>query len=215
MTVGGYYKSIPEYKEILRRTKLGPHQVPMVHSTLLIDLHGDNADKLKYYPMDESYSGPIDDIIHFALNAKAVGVPMFIDNAHTYGYMLTRGEHNTVSEEIVGWQEYYADQLLLRLQHPPKSVHLQEKRPAPSKLGFDEVYMINLERRPERRNRMLALLDMIGIDVRVFDAVDGRKLDDEKLKEMNVGGFSYGAGFVNYFENEQTKIGQSQLKNSL
>ena len=74
-------------------------------------------------------------------------------------------------------------------------------RPAPSKLGFDEVYMINLERRPERRNRMLALLDMIGIDVRVFNAVDGRKLDDEKLKEMNVGGFSYGAGFVNYFEN--------------
>ena len=61
-------------------------------------------------------------------------------------------------------------------------------RLAPSKLGFDEVYMINLERRPERRNRMLALLDMIGIDVRVFNAVDGRKLNDEKLKEMNVGG---------------------------
>ncbi|XP_063686182.1 procollagen galactosyltransferase 2-like [Bolinopsis microptera] len=188
MTMGGYYKSIPEYKEILRQTKLGAHPVPMVHSTLLIDLHGENADKLKYYPIDKSYSGPIDDIIHFALNAKAAGVPMFIDNEHTYGYMLTRGEYNTVSEEIVGWQEYYADTLLLRMgvEHFPKSVHLQNKRPAPSKLGFDEVYMINLERRPERRKRMLALFDMMGIDARVFNAVDGKKLDDEKLKEMKV-----------------------------
>ena len=186
MTNGGYYKSVPEYKEILRRSKLGAHQVPMVHSTLLIDLHGEHAEKLKYFPMDKSYTGPIDDIIHFGINAKALGVPMFIDNEYYYGYMLTRGEFNTVSEEIVAWQEYYAEVLLPEVEELPKSLHLKESKPAPSKLGFDEIYMVNLERRPERRNRMLALFDQMGIDAKVFNAVDGKKLDDDKLKELKV-----------------------------
>ena len=186
MTNGGYYKSVPEYKEILRRSKLGAHQVPMVHSTLLIDLQGEHADKLKYFPMDKSYTGPIDDIIHFGIQAKSLGVPMFVDNEYFYGYMLTRGEFNTVSEEVVAWQEYYAEVLLPEVEQLPKSAHLKEIKPAPSKLGFDEIYMVNLERRPERRNRMLALFDQMGIDAKVFNAVDGKKLDDEKLKELDV-----------------------------
>ncbi len=34
--------------------------------------------------------------------------------------------------------------------------------------------MISLERRPERRNRMLACLNELHLDVNLFDAVDGR-----------------------------------------
>ena len=34
--------------------------------------------------------------------------------------------------------------------------------------------MIGLERRPDRRNRMLACLDELDFDYTVFDAVDGR-----------------------------------------
>ena len=34
--------------------------------------------------------------------------------------------------------------------------------------------MINLVRRPERRNRMLACLDNLAFDYTLFDAVDGR-----------------------------------------
>ena len=34
--------------------------------------------------------------------------------------------------------------------------------------------MISLERRPERRNRMVACLDELSFDYILFDAVDGR-----------------------------------------
>lgn len=42
------------------------------------------------------------------------------------------------------------------------------------KMGFDMIYMINLKRRPERKVRMLESLKELGINVTVFDAVDGR-----------------------------------------
>ena len=45
----------------------------MVHSVLLLDLEGEKAECLRYYPMSDNYDGPIDDIIHFATNAKLNG----------------------------------------------------------------------------------------------------------------------------------------------
>lgn len=39
---------------------------------------------------------------------------------------------------------------------------------------FLQVYVINLARRPERRGRMSAILDELGYNYTVFDAVDGR-----------------------------------------
>lgn len=42
------------------------------------------------------------------------------------------------------------------------------------KMGLDLIYMINLKRRPERRVRMMESFKELGMDVTVFDAVDGR-----------------------------------------
>ena len=39
---------------------------------------------------------------------------------------------------------------------------------------FSQVYMINLKRRPLRRQRMLASLEQLGMKVKVLDAVDGK-----------------------------------------
>ena len=36
--------------------------------------------------------------------------------------------------------------------------------------------MISLERRTERRQRMLACLDQLQLDFRLFDAIDGRSV---------------------------------------
>lgn len=46
--------------------------------------------------------------------------------------------------------------------------------PSKSKFGFDEIFVINLKRRVERRVRMKYCLDELGIDVKFVDAVDGR-----------------------------------------
>ena len=48
--------------------------------------------------------------------------------------------------------------------------------PKKDKLGFDEVYMINLERRPDRRLKMDACFTELGVDYRWFKAVDGKKV---------------------------------------
>lgn len=46
--------------------------------------------------------------------------------------------------------------------------------PEPDTLGFDEIYVINLERRPERRLRMETSLRELGIAAKFIPAVDGR-----------------------------------------
>lgn len=48
------------------------------------------------------------------------------------------------------------------------------KVPEKDSLGFDKIYMINLVRRPDRRERMLQCFHELGLDVNVVDAVDGR-----------------------------------------
>ena len=46
--------------------------------------------------------------------------------------------------------------------------------PPKTKFGFDEIYVINLARRNERRIRMKYCLDELGIDAKFLEAVDGR-----------------------------------------
>ena len=51
-------------------------------------------------------------------------------------------------------------------------------RPPPKKssLGVDKVYMINLERRADRRMKMDLCLSELGIDYEWVKAVDGKKV---------------------------------------
>lgn len=37
-----------------------------------------------------------------------------------------------------------------------------------------QIYLINLRRRPDRRDRMLFSLNELEVDVKVVDAVDGK-----------------------------------------
>lgn len=44
----------------------------------------------------------------------------------------------------------------------------------PDTMGFDDVFMINLVRRPERRKRMIDCFKELGIQATLVNAVDGR-----------------------------------------
>lgn len=46
--------------------------------------------------------------------------------------------------------------------------------PIPDTMGVDRVFMINLLRRPERRERMKNCFTELGINATIVDAVDGR-----------------------------------------
>jgi collagen beta-1,O-galactosyltransferase len=43
----------------------------------------------------------------------------------------------------------------------------------PSTMGFDQVYLINLKRRPDRLQKMDHVLEILGIDYTLIEAVDG------------------------------------------
>lgn len=89
----------------------------------------------------------------------------------------------------------------LRIEHLLKGPNKTYKEPLPisahidygtffnkknSKLGFDEIYVINLERREDRRNRIQATLDDLGVDFKVFKAVDGTKIDESYIKSLGI-----------------------------
>lgn len=42
------------------------------------------------------------------------------------------------------------------------------------KIWFDEIYMINLLRRPDRKQKMELCFDELGLDVKLIEAVDGK-----------------------------------------
>jgi collagen beta-1,O-galactosyltransferase len=46
--------------------------------------------------------------------------------------------------------------------------------PVKTTLGFDEIFLINLERRPERRQRMEWSLNHLGLKHKLINAVDGK-----------------------------------------
>jgi len=56
------------------------------------------------------------------------------------------------------------------------------KLPEKSKLGFSQIYPINLKRRPDRFNRMMYNLEQLGIEAKAVEAVDGRQLDENYIK---------------------------------
>ena len=69
----GYYKRTPEYLPTLHRKRVGCFKVPVVHSTVLIDLGTEESKRLQYWPPPEGFNGPVDDIVQFAFSAKKEG----------------------------------------------------------------------------------------------------------------------------------------------
>nr|KAF6413005.1 collagen beta(1-O)galactosyltransferase 2 [Molossus molossus] len=56
----------------------------------------------------------------------------------------------------------------------------------PDKMGFDEIFMINLKRRKDRRDRMLRTLYEQEIEVKIVEAVDGKALNTSQLKALHI-----------------------------
>ncbi|XP_046391717.1 glycosyltransferase 25 family member-like [Ischnura elegans] len=177
MTEDYYYMRTDEYKPILHREKKGCFEVPMVHSSVLIDLRREASMEFSFKPENlVGYDGPNDDIIVFALSVKASGTTLNVCNDEIYGYiMVPLEEQNSLVQDL--------DQLTnlkmeIMVNHPPLAVSplLEEfvPRKPKDKMGVDEVYMINLLRRPTRRERMNNCFDELGLLATPLDAVDGR-----------------------------------------
>ncbi|CAL1680358.1 unnamed protein product [Lasius platythorax] len=189
MTAEYYYVRTDLYEPILFREKTGCHNVPMVHSAVLVDLRRFDSDRLTYKAEKLiAYNGPEDDIITFAVGANKSDVPLFVCNDEIYGFVMVPLENEeTITEdmqrlintkvEILAFNDYLplSDDLKEFVMYPEKDT-----------LGLDQIYMINLIRRPERRKRMHRLFDELGIRAEIINAVDGRTLNESSLKKLGV-----------------------------
>ena len=96
----GYYQRTDDYLPIQMRHREGVFPVPMVHSTLLIQLRDSTSQLLAYDPAPPGYSGPIDDIIVFAHSVQHHSLTMHIDNRDFYGFLLAPlDDESTLDQE--------------------------------------------------------------------------------------------------------------------
>ncbi|KAJ3599241.1 hypothetical protein NHX12_033204, partial [Muraenolepis orangiensis] len=54
------------------------------------------------------------------------------------------------------------------------------------RMGFDEIYLINLKRRLDRRTRMLNTMTSLGLHATLMAAVDGKALNSSQLQALGI-----------------------------
>ncbi|XP_012495450.1 PREDICTED: procollagen galactosyltransferase 2 [Propithecus coquereli] len=186
ITPQGFYKRTPDYPQIREWKRLGCFPVPMVHSTFLIDLRKEASDKLTFYPPHQDFAWTFDDIIVFAFSSRQAGIQMHLCNREHYGYLpIPLKPHQTLQEDI---ENLIHVQIEAMIDHPPMepSQFVSTVPKYPDKMGFDEIFMINLKRRKDRRDRMLRTLYEQEIEVKIVEAVDGKALNTSQLKALNI-----------------------------
>ncbi|XP_055624472.1 glycosyltransferase 25 family member [Toxorhynchites rutilus septentrionalis] len=191
MTTDYYYHRTDDYKQILNYDKTGQFPVPMVHSAVMVNLNVEQSLNLTFEKKRLTagrYHGPQDDIIIFAMSANFSGIPMYISNSALYGFILFPLEQGeTVKkdfEQLTNTKVYIVNEYgALKIKDDMKQFIPDVPK---DKLSLSHIYMINLERRPLRRRQMFNNYDVLGLDVEYFPAVDGKKLNDDVLREIGI-----------------------------
>eukprot|EP00118_Oscarella_pearsei_P002938 m.12289 g.12289 ORF g.12289 m.12289 type:complete len:400 (+) comp23974_c0_seq1:521-1720(+) len=183
----GYYNRTPDYIPTLFRERVGCFEVPMVHSTFLIDLRLASSKLLAFDPPHYEYNNDEDDLLIFAHSVQKAGSQMFVLNDEVYGRMpLTSGEYESLDDEKEKLEAYILNELstdgpIITSQFIPRYV------PPPTDFGLDKIYLVNLEHRKDRRMRMEAALAHLNIQGASFvEAVNGKSLEDDDLDEYGI-----------------------------
>lgn len=186
MTAQGYYKRTPAYIPIRKQDRQGCFAVPMVHSTFLIDLRKEASRDLAFYPPHPDYTWSFDDIIVFAFSCKQAEVQMFVCNKEVYGFLpVPLRAHSSLRDEVDSFMHVLLE---ISVRNPPvepsRYVYIPPK--VPDKMGLDEVFMINLKHRTDRREKMLKALYEQQIDCKIINAVDGKALNTSQVDAMGI-----------------------------
>ncbi|KAK5859470.1 hypothetical protein PBY51_021025 [Eleginops maclovinus] len=185
ITPQGYYRRTPEYIPIRRWQRQGSFAVPMVHSTFLLDLRRRASRALAFHPPHVDYPYDVDDIMTFAFSSRQAGVQMYVCNKDHYGYLpVPLKPEQTLEEEEENFSHTLTEALISFTMEPSQNIHTLPKEQG--KMGFDEIFLINLKRRSDRRDRMLSSLSVLGINATLTEAVDGKALNSSQLLDMGI-----------------------------
>ncbi|KGL76376.1 Procollagen galactosyltransferase 2, partial [Tinamus guttatus] len=176
----GYYKRTLDYPLIREWKRTGCFAVPMVHSTFLIDLRKEASTNLTFYPPHQDYTWSFDDIIVFAFSSRQAGIQMFVCNREHYGFLpMPLKSHQSLQEETENFVH-----TLIEAMRPFSLPHSQSGRVIC--FSSTQIFMINLKRRKDRRDRMLRTLYEQEIAVKIVEAVDGKALNTSQLKALSI-----------------------------
>ncbi|KAF6727439.1 Procollagen galactosyltransferase 2 [Oryzias melastigma] len=185
ITPQGYYRRTPDYQPIREWKRVGCFPVPMVHSTFLVDLRRESSKDLTFYPPHPDYSWAFDDIMVFAFSARQADVQMFVCNREHYGFLpVPLKAQQTVEDEGESFIHTITEALIDHDMAPSEHVYVQP--PPQTKMGFEEIFLINLKRRLDRRTRMLKTMASLGLQATSVDAVDGKALNTSQLQMLGI-----------------------------
>ncbi|XP_034035495.1 procollagen galactosyltransferase 2 [Thalassophryne amazonica] len=185
ITPQGYYKRTPDYQPIREWKRLGCFPVPMVHSTFLLDLRREGSRHLAFHPPHPDYSWAFDDIMVFGFSARQAGVQMYVCNREHYGFLpVPLKAQQNLEEESESFIHTITEALI---DHDIEPSQYLPTSPSPqSTMGFDEIFLINLKRRLDRRTRMMKTFSSLGLQVTLADAVDGKALNKSQLQALGI-----------------------------
>ena len=185
----GYYHRSEDYVKILMRDKIGTFRVPIIHSAFLLDLRDTQVRKLRYWPPPPNYDSIYsrrEDVLILLVSAAQHGVDLYVTNQRQYGHMFLPTEFHSLAHARNYFLDFSVENLV---DYPPlpASAHIAPVPPSPpDSLGVDKVFVINLVRRPERRERMRAALKLLRVEYEMLAAVDGRQINESYLEELEV-----------------------------
>ncbi|XP_065188003.1 procollagen galactosyltransferase 1-like [Sycon ciliatum] len=186
MDDNGYYRRTPEYIPTLLRERVGCFEVVMVHSTYLINLRLQASQHLAFWPPPSDYKKSIDDILVFAHTVVSAGLKMYILNTEYFGQMTpTADTFESLAAEAHHY-EGFKQQFLVDHKDIPYSPFIEHTWQPEDNLGFDEIYLINLARREDRRERMLRCFQELRLPFKWIAAVDGKNLTQEYKDSLGI-----------------------------
>lgn len=172
------------YSLIYNRNKIGCFKVNTVKESFLIDLKNPKLNQYFQKNLEQ-----LNDDEGISELAKLIGLSMFVCNRDNYGYIpdliQDRNQafiHLKIDHLLKGPNKTYNKPLKISKNIDYDMIPKIEK----TKLGFDEIYVINLERRPDRRERIESALDDLGIIYKTMKAIDGRLIDEEYLNKLGI-----------------------------
>jgi collagen beta-1,O-galactosyltransferase len=117
---------------------------------------------------------------------------MHVCNREDFGYIVNLDKIKT-EEKIEGF-------VYLRMEHLLNGPNKTYNKPLPitkfidknfsekipSKLVYDKIYIINLERRHDRRERIEAALNELNIEYQIFNAIDAKKINESYIESLGI-----------------------------
>ena len=193
MNEKNFYKRSEDYFDILKRKLTGIFVVPMIHTLFMIHTKKITSRALTFDPneLESETKLPFDDVIAFAKSAEFNSIKLHLDNRLVYGYIPSSMPDKI--PDIEETKQRLIDLELLSLHEgPPFPVSslleqfIQPAVPFPDKLNVDQIYIVNLRRRPERKERMEKVLRLMKIDAQFWTATDGKVLNQTYLDRYEI-----------------------------